>query len=48
MLNKRQVENVVVTIPFPKAVGTSNLTASYGTVFFDEATKVRRIVLSFL
>ena len=34
------IEDVVVTVPFPRAVRTANLTTSTGSVLFDEATKV--------
>lgn len=35
-------EDVVVTIPFPKAVRTANLSVTAGSCLYDEATKVRR------
>ena len=34
------VEDVVVTLPFPKVVRTANLTATFGTVLYDEATRI--------
>lgn len=34
------VEEIVVTLPFPKAVKTAMLTATVGTVAYDERTKV--------
>ena len=37
------IEDVVVTVPFPRAVRTANLTAATGSVLFDEATKVRML-----
>eukprot|EP00968_Pinguiococcus_pyrenoidosus_P019573 scaffold2141_cov282-Pinguiococcus_pyrenoidosus.AAC.1 len=36
------VEEVVITMPFPKSVRTANLSASHGTILYDEATKVAR------
>jgi AP-3 complex subunit mu len=36
------VEDVAVTIPFPRAVRTANLTVSMGQVIYDEAQKVAR------
>jgi AP-3 complex subunit mu len=36
------VEDVAVTIPFPRAVRTTNLTVSMGQVIYDEAQKVAR------
>jgi AP-3 complex subunit mu len=39
---KISVENVVVTIPFTKAVKTANLKVSGGTVLYDEAAKVAK------
>ncbi len=36
------VEDVVVTIPFPRVVKTANLSADAGSVLYDEATKVAR------
>lgn len=35
-------EDVVVTIPFPKAVRTANLSVTAGSCLYDEATKVTR------
>jgi AP-3 complex subunit mu len=37
-----QVEDVVALIPFSKSVRTVNLTATQGSVLFDEATKVAK------
>lgn len=37
-----QVEDVALEIPFPKCVKTTTLTASVGTVLYDEATKVAK------
>lgn len=37
-----QVEDVLITIPFPRSVRTANLTASAGTVLYDEAAKVAK------
>mmetsp|Transcript_80096 Transcript_80096/g.159843 ORF Transcript_80096/g.159843 Transcript_80096/m.159843 type:complete len:434 (+) Transcript_80096:103-1404(+) len=39
------VEEVVLTIPFPKAVKTATLQANVGTVTYDEATKVAKWVV---
>jgi AP-3 complex subunit mu len=39
------VEDVVALIPFSKSVRTVNLTASQGSVLFDEATKVAKWTL---
>ena len=36
------VEDVAVTIPFPKLVRTTNLSVNMGHVIYDEATKVAR------
>ncbi|KAG5180913.1 Mu homology domain-containing protein [Tribonema minus] len=36
------LEDVEVTVPFPRAVRTANLSATAGTVLFDEAAKVAR------
>ncbi len=36
------VENVVVTLPFPKIVRTANLQVSQGTVLYDESTKIAK------
>ena len=36
------VEDVAVTIPFPRAVRTANLSVSAGHVIYDEATKVAK------
>lgn len=38
----KPVEDVVITIPFPKVVSTVNLTASHGRVAFDEVSKICR------
>jgi hypothetical protein len=38
----KPVENVVVRIPFPHGVTTVHLTATQGSVSFDEITKARR------
>ena len=35
-------EDVVVVVPFPKAVKTTHLQANVGTVLYDEASKVGR------
>jgi len=34
------IEDIVVTLPFPKAIKTAMLTATVGTVVYDEHTKV--------
>lgn len=34
------IEDVVITIPFAKAVGSTNLTANHGQVRYDDMTKV--------
>jgi hypothetical protein len=39
-LNERVIEDVVVTIPFTKAVGTVNFNVNQGSINFDEMTKV--------
>ena len=39
------IEDVAITIPFPKIVKTANLTATVGYVLFDEASKVARWVI---
>mmetsp|Transcript_26376 Transcript_26376/g.61895 ORF Transcript_26376/g.61895 Transcript_26376/m.61895 type:complete len:231 (-) Transcript_26376:153-845(-) len=36
------IEEVALTIPFPKAVRTTNLTVNVGTCLYDEATKVAK------
>lgn len=36
------VENVVVTIPFPKVIRTANLTANFGKVLYDESEKTAK------
>lgn len=36
------LEDVVVTIPFPKAVKTANLQVTFGKVIYDEASKVAK------
>lgn len=36
------VEDVVVTVPFPKAIKTATLTANVGTVAYDESSKVAK------
>lgn len=36
------IEDVALTIPFPKGVKTTNLTANVGTCLYDEATKVAK------
>ena len=36
------VEDVVLTVPFPKAIKTATLTANVGAVAYDEATKVAK------
>jgi len=38
--NNKPVETVVVTIPFPKSILSTNLTANIGSVQYDEMTKV--------
>lgn len=40
-VGNRQIEDVVVTIPFPKTVLNANLSANFGTVQFDDTTKAR-------
>jgi len=45
VLNKKGslvVEEVAVTIPFPKVVKTTNLSANCGSVLYDEATKIAK------
>ncbi|GMI38295.1 hypothetical protein TeGR_g9507 [Tetraparma gracilis] len=37
-----QLEDVVVTIPFPRVVRTANLTVNAGTCLYDEASKTAR------
>lgn len=48
----KEIENIVVTIPFSKNCSGTNLTSKVGTVTFDEHTKVflslQAIVHSFL
>jgi AP-3 complex subunit mu len=39
------IEDVVLTVPFPRAVRTANLSVTVGTVLFDEATKVAKWTL---
>jgi AP-3 complex subunit mu len=39
------IEDVVLTVPFPRAVRTANLTVTAGTVLFDEASKVAKWTL---
>uniref|UniRef100_A0A7S2SCM0 MHD domain-containing protein n=2 Tax=Rhizochromulina marina TaxID=1034831 RepID=A0A7S2SCM0_9STRA len=36
------VEEVCLTIPFPKVVKTTNLSVNYGAILYDEATKVAK------
>jgi AP-3 complex subunit mu len=38
--NNKPVESVVVTIPFPKSIVSSNLTANMGAVQYDELAKI--------
>lgn len=38
--NNKPVEDVVITIPFPKSIISSNLTANIGVVQYDEMAKV--------
>lgn len=38
--NNKAVESVIVTIPFPKSIVSSNLTANMGSVQYDELAKV--------
>jgi Adaptor complexes medium subunit family len=39
------IEDVVLTVPFPRAVRTANLSVTVGTVLFDEASKVAKWTL---
>jgi len=36
----KQVEDVVITIPFPKSISSTTLSANFGTVSYDDITKV--------
>lgn len=36
----KNLENVAVTIPFPKSVASANLTANIGAVQFNDMNKV--------
>lgn len=38
--NTKTIESVVVTIPFPKSILSTNLTANIGSVQYDEQAKV--------
>jgi hypothetical protein len=42
------VEEVIVEIPFSRAVRTTNLKVTAGTVLFDEATKVIIVIIRYL
>jgi hypothetical protein len=37
----KDIEDIVVTIPFSKNCNGTNLTSKIGTVLFDETTKVK-------
>lgn len=37
---KTPIEDVVVTVPFTKSVSTASLSATHGSVTFDDITKV--------
>jgi AP-3 complex subunit mu len=37
----RPVEDLVITIPFPKGIASTSLSANFGTVHYDDITKVR-------
>jgi len=41
----KQVEDVVVTIPFPKGTASSTLTANFGTVQFDDMSKICKWII---
>lgn len=43
--NGKVVEDVVVTIPFPKVIGSTTLTANHGQVQYDEVSKVCRWII---
>jgi AP-3 complex subunit mu len=36
---RETVEDVVITIPFPKSISSTNLTANHGQVQYDDITK---------
>jgi len=36
----KPVEDVIVTIPFQKSISSANLTANFGTVHYDDITKI--------
>jgi len=36
------VEDIIITVPFPRSVRTANLSVSHGTVLYDEAAKVAK------
>lgn len=38
----KAIEEVVVTIPFPKVISTTNLTANFGNVQYDDLNKVAK------
>jgi AP-3 complex subunit mu len=40
-----QIEDVVITIPFSKSIGTAVLTSNMGTVQFDDVTKVCKWII---
>lgn len=40
--NTKTIESVVITIPFPKSIQSTSLTANIGSVQYDEQTKVCR------
>jgi len=44
-LNERVIEDVVVIIPFSKAIGTVNFNVNQGSISFDEVTKNCRWIL---
>ncbi len=36
----KPIEDVVITIPFPKSISSANLTANFGNIHYDDITKV--------
>jgi len=41
----KTIEDVSITIPFPKSVASTNLTATHGTVQYDEISKVAKWII---
>lgn len=41
----KQVEDIVITIPFQKSIGSANLTANHGQVQFDDITKTTKWIV---